>query len=246
MRLALVGGFPEPALRLPARARAIWLDSYVQQLVTRDVQVIDPARDPLRVRRFFDVLAMNTAGVIANKTLYRAADINRATAEAYERLLRNLFVIDAVPAWFDNRMKRLLKTPKRYLIDAGLAAAAISVDEAAVMRNAQLLGRLLDTFVTAQFRAELEVSTSRPRLHHLRTEGGRREVDLLLEFSGQRVIGIEIKAAAAVDHDDARHLEWLRDELGERFVHGLVLHAGPGVFELSRNITAAPIGTLWS
>jgi predicted AAA+ superfamily ATPase len=246
VRLALVGGFPEPALRLPARARAIWLDSYVQQLVTRDVQVVDPARDPLRVRRFFDVLAMNTAGVIANKTLYRAADINRVTAEAYERLLRNLFVIDAVPAWFDNRMKRLLKTPKRYLIDAGLAAAAISVDEAAVMRDAHLLGRLLDTFVTAQLRAELEVSTSRPRLHHLRTEGGRREIDLLLELSGQRVIGIEIKAAAAVDHKDARHLEWLRDELGERFVHGLVLHAGPGAFELSRNITAAPIGTLWS
>ncbi len=246
LRLALVGGFPEPALRLPTRARARWLDSYVQQLVTRDAEAVDTARDPLRMRRFFEVLALNTAGVVDSTTLYRAADINRATADAYERLLRNLFVVEAVPAWSNNRLKRLIKTPKRYLIDAGLAAVASNVDEAAVMRDSDLLGRLLDTFVTAQLRAELPACPSRPRMYHVRTEGGRHEIDLLLELSGHRVIGIEVKAAAAATLHDARHLEWLRDQLGERFVHGLVMHAGPRSFELSARITAVPISTLWS
>jgi len=95
-------------------------------------------------------------------------------------------------------------------------------------------------------RRGLPACPSRPRMYHVRTEGGRHEVDLLLELSGHRVIGIEVKAAAAATLHDARHLEWLRDQLGERFVHGLVMHAGPRMFELSDRITAAPISTLWS
>ncbi len=246
VRLALVGGFPEPAFRLPARARATWLESYVHQLVTRDAQLADTTRDPVRLRRFFDVLALNTAGVVDGKTLYDAAGIHRATAEAYERLLTNLFVLDTVPAWFNNRLKRLMKAPKRYFVDGALAASAISVDEVTIMRDSDLLGRLLDTFVAAQFRAELAVCPGNPRMYHLRTEGGRREIDLVIELAGHRVIGIEVKAAAAVDGDDARHLAWLRDTLGDRFLCGLVLHAGPHIFQLSDRITAAPISALWS
>jgi hypothetical protein len=246
IRLALVGGFPEPAFRLPARARATWLDSYVHQLVTRDAQLADTTRDPVRLRRFFEVLALNTAGIVDGKTLHDAAGINRATAEAYERLLRNLFVLDAVPAWFNNRLKRLIKTPKRYFVDSALAASAIVADEVTLMQDSDLLGRLLDTFVAAQLRAELAVCPGNPRMYHLRTEGGRQEIDLLIELAGHRIIGVEVKAAAAVDADDARHLAWLRDALGERFLHGLVLHAGPRIFQLSDRITAAPISALWS
>lgn len=161
-------------------------------------------------------------------------------------MLHNLFVAEAVPAWFTNRLKRLVKMPKRYLVDAGLAAAAINAGEATALRDHELLGRLLDTFVAAQFRAELPACPSRPRLHHLRTEGGRQEIDLLLEVAADRIVGVEIKAAAAVGEQEARHLVWLRDSLGERFLHGLVLHTGPGLFELGERITAAPISVLWS
>lgn len=114
------------------------------------------------------------------------------------------------------------------------------------MRDNDLLGRLLDTFVAARLRAELAVCLGSPRLYHLRTEGGRQEIDLVIELAGHRVIGVEVKAAASVDGDDARHLAWLRDALGERFLCGLVLHAGPRVFQLADRITAAPISALWS
>jgi hypothetical protein len=114
------------------------------------------------------------------------------------------------------------------------------------MRDAGLLGRFLDTFVAAELRAELPACPSRPRMHHLRTEGGRQEVDLLLELSGGRIIAVEVKASARVTGHDARHLVWLRDLVGDRFVHGLVLHAGPHLFELSERVTAAPISVLWT
>jgi uncharacterized protein len=244
--LAFAGGFPEPALRLPAALRRNWYDSYLQQLLTRDAPAAEPRRDPTRLRRYFEALAVNTAGVVTNRTVQEAAGIDQKTAEAYDSLLQNLYVVDAVPAWFTNRLKRLVRTPKRYVVDPALAAAAARADVTGVMRDADLLGRLLDTFVTAQLRAELPVATSRPRLYHVREQGGRREADLLVELDGHRVIAIEIKASASPRQDSARHLTWLRDELEDRFVHGLVLHAGRYLYELSDRITAVPICTLWT
>ncbi len=245
VRLAMPGGFPEPALRLPERARSRWLESYLQQMVTRDAQLVDGGRDPARLRRYVDVLALNTAGLSDAKTLFMAAGISRTTADSYERLFGELFLLDLVPAWFSNRLKRLVKSPKRYLVDTGLVVGALNLDEDAIMRDHNLIGRLLDTLVAAELRAELPACRSRPRLHHLRTEAGRQEIDLVVELAGGSVIAIEIKAGTAVNARDARHLVWLRDELGAGFVHGLVMYTGPRIFELSERITAVPICALW-
>ncbi len=172
--------------------------------------------------------------------------MNKATAVAYEDLLESLLVAEAVPAWRSNRLKRLVHQPKRYLIDAALIDAALRTDVAGVMRDGGLLGRVLDSFAAAQLRPELAVSASRPRLHHLRTAQGRHEIDLLGELAGGQLIGIEVKAGASPTARDARHLAWLRDELGERFTAGVVLHTGPRLYGLGERIVAAPICTLWA
>ena len=246
VELALAGGFPQTALGISTRARQLWLDSYIDQLVTRDAAQISEGRDPERLRRYFEGYAINSSGVVAEKTLLETAQINRKTADAYEQLLKNLLVIESIPAWNSNRIKRLVKSPKRSVIDPALLGALLRVDTAAVMQDGNILGRLLDTFVTAQLRAELEVSQCSPRLYHLRDDAGRHEVDLIAELGGGRVIGIEIKATAAPKKDDCKHLEWLKNSLGDRFVAGVVLHTGPHVFELGDQITAIPICALWS
>ena len=71
------------------------------------------------------------------------------------------------------------------------------------------------------------------------------EVDLVAEQSAGRVVGIEVKASAAPRIEDARHLIWLRDRLGDRFVAGVVLHTGPRVYRLGERILAVPICALW-
>ena len=244
--LALRGGFPEPALRLDGLARQAWLDSYVEQLITRDASAIGGTRDPDRLRRYLEALAVNSAGVVEDKTLYDAVGIDRRTAVAYEQLLKNLLILEAVPAWESNRLSRLIKAPKRYLVDPSIMAAVLRLDSRAVLRDGNLLGRVIDTFVAAQIRPELAVAESRPRWYHLRDKGGRHEVDLVIEFGGGQVSGIEIKATAAPTRGDARHLEWLRDELGDRFASGVVLHTGPRAYQLADKIVAAPISTIWA
>jgi predicted AAA+ superfamily ATPase len=249
VELALESGYPTAALRVTGRARRMWLESYLEQLLTHDVVELEqPAtrrRDPDRLRRYFEAYALSSAGVVEHKTIVEAAGVTKVTGMAYEELLARLLVVDHLPAWTSNRLKRLVRTPKRYVVDAGLIGAALRIRAAAVMADGDLLGRILDTFVVAQLRPEAVVAASEPRLYHLRTEAGRHEVDLLAELGGERVIAIEVKATAAPTPADARHLRWLKDQLGDRFVAGLVLHTGPRLFELPDGILAAPISTLW-
>lgn len=244
--LMLEGSFPEPALRVPASARGRWFDGYVEQMITRDVPAVAPRRDPERLRRYLSALAVNSAGLVTEESLREAAGINAKTAHEYQALFQRMFVLDQVPAWFSNRVKRLVKTPKRYLVDPALVASVLGLGRDAILYGPDMLGRLMDTFVAAQLRAELAASDLNPRLHHLRDEHGRHEVDLIIETTGGTLIGVEVKASANVTAHDARHLAWLRDETGDAFAAGLVLYTGPHVFPLGDRLAAAPVSALWT
>lgn len=244
---ALRGSFPELAYReLTGRQRALWLSSYLDDLVTHDVAAIGASRDPERLRRYIAALAEHLAGQPADATLWRDANINARTAAAYDRTLVAIGLLDLVAPWNSNRVKRLTKGAKRYLTDTAVAAAAAQVGVDDLFSDPDLLGRWIDAFATMQIRAELAAMPSRPRLHHLRVEGGRHEVDLILDLGGRRLFGIEIKAGGAPSLDDARHLVWLRDELGSRFAGGVVLHTGSGIAELDDRIAAIPLSAAWA
>ncbi len=250
VELALRGGFPAAALRLTGVAHQAWMESYVENLLTRDLPAAAAEttrrRDPNRLRRYFESYALNSAADAEHKTLYESAGINRMTARDYDDLLTRLYVIDALPAWESNRLKRLVRTAKRYVVEPALIAAALRLDVDGILADGNVLGRLLDTFVAAQLRPEVAVSESRPRLHHLRTQSAREEIDLVAELGGGRVIGVEVKASAAPGPRAARHLVWLRDRLGDRFLAGVVLHTGPRAFSLGERIVAAPISSIWA
>lgn len=242
---ALRGTFPEVALAGSDRFRSRWLASYVDQLVTRDVSTIGAVRDPARLRRYLRAVAASTGGIPAMKTLIDAAGIDRSTAVAYDTLLERLMLTESLPAWSSNRLSRLIRLPKRHLVDPAFLGPLLGVDTRSVLRDGDLLGRLLDTFVVAQLRADCIVSRLSPRLFHVRDANGRHEVDILAEFPDGRAIGFEVKADAAPGPDAARHLRWLKEALGDRFAAGVVLHTGPRPWRLDGDIYMIPICALW-
>jgi uncharacterized protein len=245
--MAVRGGFPEVALReRTERARGIWLASYLDDLVARDAAVLDAAKDPVKLRRYLTVLALSNAGIPSDASLYRAADVNAKTAAGYDQLLQNLYVLDVVPAWSSNRMNRLVKQGKRYMIDSGLAATAARLTPSTVLGDNNLLGRYFDAFATAQLRPEIALAQPRPALHHLRQEAGRREVDLVVELAASRVVGLEFKAGVAPGTADAKHLFWLRDQLGKDFAAAAVVHSGPAIYELGERVFAVPLCAIWT
>jgi predicted AAA+ superfamily ATPase len=243
---ALRGGFPDAALASSERAASRWVTSYVDQLVSRDASLVGAVRDPMKLRRYLQAVAASTAGTPVLKTLIDAAGIDRGTANSYDALLERVLVIDLVPAWSNNQLNRLVRLPKRYLIDPAFSGPLLGIDARAVLRDGDLLGRMIDTLVAAQLRAECEVSELSPRMFHLRDGNGTHEVDILIELADGRLIGIEVKADAAPDQGSAAHLRWLRDAVGSRFLLGLVLHTGPRAFRFDHSILALPICALWA
>ena len=244
--LALRSGFPEALDIAGTATRQRWLDGYVSQIITRDPTGTVGARNPALLLRYLEAYALHSAGVVEAKSIYEAAGIDKRTGASYEQVLENVFVVESLPAWKTNRLKRLVQSPKRYILDAGLMAAILRVDQAAILHDDKLLGRVIDTFVASQLRGELEVCATRPRLYHLRDTDGRREVDIVAELAGERVLAFEVKASSSVTTHDARHLAWMRDELADRFIAGVVFHTGPRAFPLGDRITALPISVMWA
>lgn len=188
---------------------------------------------------------MNTAGLPALRGLAAAAEIDHSTTRAYLDLLEELRVIDRLPAWGSNRLGCLVKTPKLYMTDPGMAMHLSGDDTQGVLLDGGRLGRLLDTFVMAQLRPLLRLSHPGINASHLRDANGAREVDVVLESAASRIVGLEIKAANSATQRDARHLAWLRDQIGESFVRGVVLHTGSMTFPLGDRLWAMPISSLW-
>lgn len=243
--LAVRGGFPE-VIDAAAPMRQAWFDGYLQLISFRDSLSLGEHIEHRRMRQVLDALAANSAGTTTDTELARLTDMSPRSVKHYQRVLIDLGILDPVPAWFTNRVSRLVKATKLYLVDSGLTAAILGADVQGLLRQFDLLGRVLDTFVTAQLRPVLAARAESARLHHMRQRDGRHEVDLIIESPDGCVTGVEIKATGGPSPADARHLVWLRDQLGDRFTSGVVFHTGKWIYPLEERITAVPIAALWA
>jgi predicted AAA+ superfamily ATPase len=241
---AIRGGFPD-AVGLSDFSRSTWYEGYADQLVRHDVSDLAEVRSPAGLAALLRAVALNTAGLPSLTTLADAARIDHRTARTYLDLLEDLRIIERIPAWTTNRLSRLVKSPKYYILDPGLAAHLAGDTRTGMLKSGDRIGRLVDTFVLAQLRPLFKLATPAVTAHHLRDDNQTREVDLVLESASGRIVGIEVKAASTVDPRDARHLAWLRDHLGTTFQRGIVLHAGATTYPLGERMWAVPIAALW-
>lgn len=244
--LALKSGFPE-ALKIETELeRRHWLRNYLQNVLSRDAVLNWNRRNPNLARECFRAISATMATSTAETTLCQAIGVTRNTFLDYEKMLEEVYAIEQVRGWTASHLSRLRTSPKRYVMDTGLGVEALGQDINGVLADADLLGKVLDNSVYSQIRPEINELHTPTSTYHLRENAGRHEVDLLLEIGSRRVIALEIKATASPSLDDARHLIWLREKLGDRFVAGAVLHTGSRLFQLADRILALPIYAIWS
>lgn len=239
----VAGGFPEPLMRSPARARA-WHRDYVRALIERDVRDVARIKEPRDLSRLLSLLALRTGELLNISTLSNELDLRRETVEHHLAACERLYLVRRLHAWHRHESKRLIKTPKVHFVDSGLAATLAGLDASDWNARRDRFGHLLESFVLQQLAAQAGWTDPELRFWHFRDKD-QVEVDVVIT-SGRRTWGVEVKASATPSHADISGLRRLASQCGKDFAGGVLLHAGAHQTVLDDpRILAVPITKLW-
>lgn len=238
------GGYPEVlGLRDPDR-RAAWFDAYVATILQRDVRDLASIEGLTDLPNLLRLLAARTGGLLNMSELSRSIAIPHTTLKRYFALLEAVFMVHHLPAWSTNLGKRVVRSPKVYFLDTGLASHLQGVDEQSWSEETTRRGALLENFVFTELDRQLGWNRTRARLYHFRTHSGD-EIDFVLEDPKGRVVAIEVKATASLSASDVEPMRRFAEALGRRFVRGIVLYTGSEVVPFQQRIHALPVAALW-
>lgn len=233
------GGMPLAVLASSVQERSLWFDGFVRTYLERDLRDISQVAALPDFRRLMG-LAVHRLGQIVNQTeLGRDAGLSQATTHRYLNLLETTFQIHRLPAFAVNVSKRLIKAPKLYWADTGLAAHLLNLAAATEIRSHALAGALLENVVFSAFFTWRETVHPRPEITYWRTAGGA-EVDFVIE-QGKKLFPVEVKTAKKISMHDLRHLEIFLDDYSTRAAWGVVLHDTERAHPLTPRIVGLPI-----
>ena len=217
----LHGGFPEVLAR--PKSRGLWFASYLQTYLERDVRAITNVRDLVTFRRFLALLA-SRHGQILNKTdLAAPLGVSVPTISEWLHILEVTGQVMVVPPYFENLGKRLIKSPKIYWGDSGLACYLLGITSEAELQRSPFLGQLFEGFVAAEILKIQSNQGARKELYYFRDQQGL-EVDFLMPRPNAGLWLIECKAGKTVRLPMAAPLLSLRRALGKRSKRLIIVH----------------------
>ncbi len=237
--------FPE-ITELSDSQRKLWFEAYITTILQRDVrQIADIAKLGV-LPNLLKILASRAGGLINEADISRAIGQNAVTAKNYRILLQMLFLTFDVKPWYRNIGKRLVKSPKGYLIDTALLCHLQNIDiEKAELSDPHVFGHIFENFVASELLKQLALVDESLDLHHFRTSDGK-EVDFILESPDGSLVAIEVKGRDAVTAADFENLRELSKQLETDFVCGIVLYKGNKIIPFDNNMWAVPVAALWT
>ena len=229
--LAARGGFPTPALQLKTQAeRSIWFDGYVRTYLERDLQALAAISALPDFRRLMRAACLRLGQLLNQTELGRDTGLPQPTVHRWLNLLETSYLLVRLPGYAVNKTKRLIKAPKLYWGDTGVALHLAGEGEPG--------GAVLENWVLADLLAWRDARLERAELAYWRTATGE-EVDFVVEAGG-RLLPIEVKAGVRPRLADAAHLRSFRAEYGKKARAGLLLHTGSAVEWLAADVLAVP------
>lgn len=229
--LARRGGFPQPATQMSRGSdRAIWFDGYVRTYLERDLQDLASIAALPDFRRLMRASSLRLGQLLNQTELGRDVALPQPTVHRWLNLLEISYLLVRLPAFAVNRTKRLIKSPKLYWGDTGVALH--------LAETAEPGGAHLENLVLHDLLAWRDARLDRTELTYWRTAVGE-EVDFVIE-SGGRLLPIEVKAAARPRLADATNLRAFRAEYGSKARAGILLHTGTTLEWLAPDVLAVP------
>ena len=216
------GGYPRVVAQQldPVRAYTDYFQTYIQ----RDLRELIQVKDLRLFEKFVRLAAGRTGQVLNVQNLAADSGVSGHTAKAWLSILEASFIVFLLPPWFANIGKRLVKSPKLYFCDTGLASYLIGIRAAEQLASHPLRGALFETLVVSEALKQRLHRGLPPDLYYYR-DSGRMEVDLLLD-RGDRLDALEIKAGETVAGDFFKPLEKLARLLPERMGRRALVYGG--------------------
>jgi predicted AAA+ superfamily ATPase len=217
----LLGGFPEVVL-FP-RGRELWFASYLQTYIERDVRLITNVRDLPTFRRFLSLLASRHGQMLNRADLAAPLGVSVPTISEWVRILEITGQIIVVPPYFENFGKRMVKSPKVYWGDTGLACHLLGIQTQAELERSPFLGSIFEGFVAAEILKSQINRGQRKELYYFRDQQGL-EIDFMVPQPNARFWLVEAKASKTVQPSMAAPMLALARATGDRATRRIVVY----------------------
>lgn len=243
-KLVLTGGYPTVQNKSWEDINS-WFDNYLTTITQKDILDLTRLENSSVIPKLLTAFSARSGQLLNLTELGTKTKIPATSVGRYMSLLEALFILYTLESWSSNVSKRALKSSKAYLVDSGLLSYLQMETLEKVLKSPLAMGHILENFVVSELKKQLTWNESRTELYHFRTTS-QIEVDIVLERADGKIIGIEIKGNSQVNRQDAKGLEYLRQETGTNWHRGIVLYTGDQEIPLGPTITALPISSLWS
>ncbi len=236
--------FPE-ITNLDDDSRKEWFGAYSTAILQREVKQVVAISKARVLPNLLSVLASRAGGLINEADIARTIKENSVTTKSYRILLQMIFLTFDIQPWFRNIDKRLVKSPKGYILDTSLLCYIRQIDLSYAEKfHPDFFGYLFENFVASELLKQVTISNLRAQLYHFRTSDNK-EVDFVLETPDGKLVGVETKNRDSVTAADFKGLKVLQHQVKNDFICGIVLYCGQHVIPFGDRLWAIPVSEIW-
>jgi predicted AAA+ superfamily ATPase len=188
--------------------RELFFSSYVDTYLQRDIRDLAQVGDEMAFMRFMTACAARTGGLLNYADLAKDVGISLPTAKHWVSILQTSGVIVLLEPYFNNALKRIVKSPKMYYMDTGLCAYLTRWDSPETLEVSAMTGQFFETYAVSEIVKSYYNAGKRPSMFYYR-DTDQKEIDLIIEANNV-LYPFEIKKSAAPDRTAAKNFETLR------------------------------------
>lgn len=216
--------------------------SYVQTYLDRDVRDLFGVEKMSSFQTFLGLCAARTGQVLNVSDLARDAGVSVHAAKSWLSILEASGLVYFLQPFFANISKRLIKAPKMYFLDTGLAAYLTKWPDAVTLQHGSMAGAMFETYVVSEIVKSYLLRGLKPPLYYVRTQEGT-EIDLLIQ-KGDTFHPLEVKMTASPHEDDARAISFMEKHMKRTFKHGAIISLTDTPFPLTATVSVLPVSVI--
>ena len=224
------GGYPE-VFTLSQKAKKAWFEFYIKARITKDISTIENVDlDKMAsLDKLLRALAGHIGKLINYKNISSIVGVTDKTAAKYIQILEALYIVKLIPAYSNNQLKRVVKSPKVHFIDSGLASYLLNIDkEGAMTKRGDVYGDLVESFVYSELIKHQSYSDISINIYHYR-DLQKIEVDFVLESTNGNIVAIEVKSGSKIKKEYFKGLVTLAKTIEPERFKGIIFYGGNNV-----------------